>query len=228
VQNLGSEVTTLDYWYDRLYFSTDQILDQNDYYYLADTAFDNKKMTLMEGNSITSEGENLIRLPNDFNRPLGDRFLADVYVPEFAKLSLGANESYTITLSIVLPDFVGEGYLFVETDSYNYQLETNESDNTQFLAITIGDALTAPVNDAKAPVEIEKDPLIGIPYLPNPILEEFPKITDNISILPLPDVMIEDGTYLMSYSGGLTQPISHDSELIPTLFANSINGNGIG
>jgi hypothetical protein len=107
-------------------------------------------------------------------------------------------------------------------------LETNESDNTQFLAITIGDALIAPINDAIPPVKIEKDPLIGLPYLPNPILEEFPKITDNISILPLPDLTIKDGTYLMPYSGGLTQPISHDSELIPTLFANSINGNGIG
>jgi hypothetical protein len=227
-QNLGSEVTTLDYWYDRLYFSTDQILDQNDYYYLADTAFDNKKMTLMEGNSIASEGENLIRLPDDFNPPWGDSVLADVYVPEFAKLSLGANESYTITLTIALPDFVGEGYLFVETDSYNYQLETNESDNTQFWAITIGDALIAPINDAKAPVEVEKDPLIGPLYLPNPILEEFPGITDTISILPLPDLTIEDGTYLMPYSGGLIHPISHDSELIPTLFTNSVEGNGIG
>jgi len=228
VQNLGSEVTTLDYWYDRLYFSTDQVLDQNDYYYLADTAFDNKKKTLMEGNSIASEGENLIRLPDDFNPPWGDSVLADVYVPEFAKLSLGANESYTITLTIALPDFVGEGYLFVETDSYNYQLETNESDNTQFWAITIGDALIAPINNAKASVEVEKDPLIGLPYLPNPVLEEFPKITENISIFPLPDLTIEDGTYLMPYSGGLIHPISHDSELIPTLFTNSVEGNGIG
>ena len=231
VENLGSEATTLDYWYDRLYFSTDQILDQNDYYYLADTAFDRKKMTLMEGNSIASEGENLIRLPNDFNRPWGDSFLADVYVPEFAKLSLGANESYTITLSIVLPDFVGEGYLFVETDSYNYQLETNESDNTQVLAITIGDALTAPINDAKPPVKIEEDPLIGLPYIPDPTLETFPKITDDNGIIPLSDVTIEDGILmicsgLMTCSGGLTPPINNDSELVPTLFA--IDGNGIG
>ena len=231
VENLGSEATTLDYWYDRLYFSTDQILDQNDYYYLADTAFDRKKMTLMEGNSIASEGENLIRLPDDFNPPWGDSVLADVYVPEFAKLSLGANESYTITLSIVLPDFVGEGYLFVETDSYNYQLETNESDNTQVLAITIGDALTAPINDAKPPVKIEEDPLIGLPYIPDPTLETFPKITDDNGIIPLSDVTIEDGILmicsgLMTCSGGLTPPINNDSELVPTLFA--IDGNGIG
>ncbi len=253
VTNLGSEATTLDYWYDRLYFSTDQILDQNDYY-LANTAFENQKFAIM--GSIASEGENLIALPNDFYYPWGDSILADVCVPEFAKLSLGANESYTIALNIVLPDFVGEGYLFVKTDSYNYQLETNESDNTQVLAIMIGDALTAPINDIQPPVEIEKDPLISLPSIPNPILEEvfpgtvekdslislpyipdstlkkLPEITDNNGIIPLPDVTIEDEIYLMICSGlmipsgGLTPPINNDSGLVPTLFA--IDGNGIG
>ena len=216
VQNLDSEATTLDYWYDRLYFSTDKTLDQNDYYYLADTAFDGQKRAMID----------------NFSRPWGDSVLADVYVPEFAKLSLGANESYTITLTIVLPDFVGEGYLFVETDSYKYQLETNESDNTQVLAITIGDALTAPVNDPKPPVEVEKDPLIGTPDTSYSTLEKFPVITDDNGTIPLSDVTIEDEIYLMicsglmTCSGGLTPPINNDSELVPTLFA--IDGSGIG
>ena len=227
VQNLGSEATTLDYWYDRLYFSTDQILDQNDYYYLANTGFDSKKVAMIEGNSVASEGENLMALPNGFYHPWGDSILADIYVPEFAKLSLGVSESYTITLTIVLPDFVGEGYLFVETDSYNYQLETNESDNAQFLAITINDALTAPINDGQPAVEVEKDPLIGLPYIPDPILEEIGVTTDNVCTLPLPDLTMEYGTSLMTYSGGLTPPINNDSEVISTLFTTSIDGSGI-
>ncbi|MEH1863767.1 MAG: CARDB domain-containing protein [Nostoc sp.] len=93
VKNQGT-VSALADWYDTVYISDDQFLDNS------------------------------------------DRQLASRYAAEDTPLASGG--SYTATQDIYLDSYVGTGrYLLFVTDGYNYQVETNETNNVFAQAITI-------------------------------------------------------------------------------------------
>ncbi|MEA5534013.1 CARDB domain-containing protein [Crocosphaera sp. XPORK-15E] len=64
-----------------------------------------------------------------------NEFPTDYY---FNNLPLDPNETYTNNSEITIPgNIVGEGYLLIKTDSYNSQVETDETDNIKSIPITI-------------------------------------------------------------------------------------------
>jgi subtilase family serine protease/protocatechuate 3,4-dioxygenase beta subunit len=67
-------------------------------------------------------------------------------------LPLEANETYTVNRTFTLPGgAAGSGYLLFKTDSYNYQAETNETDNVYIHAIDIA-APNLTISHANAPI----------------------------------------------------------------------------
>jgi subtilase family serine protease len=61
------------------------------------------------------------------------------YISSSNGLPLEPNETYTVNRTVTLPNgAVGSGYLLFKTDTYNYQVETNENDNVYTQAIDIG------------------------------------------------------------------------------------------
>ncbi|CCI03111.1 CARDB domain-containing protein [Microcystis aeruginosa] len=67
-----------------------------------------------------------------------DIYLTEILASTFANLPLDPDEAYNVTQNITLPDTVaGNGYLLVKTDNYNWQLESNKTDNIRSVAIAV-------------------------------------------------------------------------------------------
>ncbi|MCA2657680.1 MAG: carboxypeptidase regulatory-like domain-containing protein, partial [Microcystis sp. M049S2] len=67
-----------------------------------------------------------------------DIYLTEQFISSSNGLPLEPNETYTASSTVTLPvQAVGSGYLLFRTDVYNYQVESNETDNIYAQAIDI-------------------------------------------------------------------------------------------
>ncbi|MCF4969755.1 hypothetical protein CV014_22890 [Nostoc sp. CMAA1605] len=67
-----------------------------------------------------------------------DIYLNEQYIYSQYGLPLDVNETYTVNSTFILPtEAAGSGYLLYKTDNYNYQGETDETDNVYVQAINV-------------------------------------------------------------------------------------------
>ncbi|MCZ8191304.1 MAG: right-handed parallel beta-helix repeat-containing protein, partial [Microcystis sp. LE19-338.1B] len=91
---------------------------------------------------------------NDIYGDSDDIYVTEQFISSSNGLPLEPNETYTVSRTVTLPSSaaVGNSYLLVRTDVYNYQVESNENDNVYAQAISIGipnltiTNVTAPTN----------------------------------------------------------------------------------
>jgi subtilase family serine protease len=88
---------------------------------------------------------------NDILGDGDDVYITEIWSGWYATLPLDPDENYTVNLNVTLPSqAAGSGYLLFATDRWNYQGETNETDNVSIREININ-APDLVVSNALAP-----------------------------------------------------------------------------
>jgi len=90
------------------------------------------------GTTVSNWYDRVVFSKNNIYGDSDDIYLTEQFISSSNGLPLEPNETYTASRTVTLPSsVVSNGYLLVRTDVYNYQVESNETDNIYAQAIDI-------------------------------------------------------------------------------------------